>query len=70
MADGRRRDEWERAACLMSVIGKAFGGKWVDPRKLNPYYREPPKTAEQERAESRRAFKILGQALKEVAGLG
>lgn len=38
MATGRRRDEWERTAHLMTaVLTRAPGGKFIDPAKFNPY---------------------------------
>jgi hypothetical protein len=69
MADGVRRDEWERASWQMSVTSASgMGGRWVDPKQFNPYFREPPKTPEQEASESRQAFAMLGMALADLSG--
>jgi hypothetical protein len=47
----------------------AMGGKSIDPRKLNPYHVDLPKTEEQEKSESRQAFKILEVVAKQIAGM-
>jgi hypothetical protein len=67
LARGRLRAEWDQTAALMSWVGRV--GKWVDPNRLNPFHREPPRTEEQERAESRTAFKLLERGLKDLIGV-
>jgi hypothetical protein len=70
MVDGVRRDEWERASLAMSVAAASgLGGQWIDPKKFNPYHREPPMTPEREASESRQAFALLGRALADLAGV-
>lgn len=65
MAYGRLREQWAQTTALMSWVGRV--GPWVDPSRINPYHVDPPKTPEQERAESRRAFAMLEVALRGIA---
>lgn len=68
MDRARQRAEWERTAHLMSMVRlSAFSPEWVDPRKLNPYHVDPPKTAAQEQAEGEQAFKIMEAYLRQLA---
>ena len=67
METGKCREQWDHTCLLISAVAAfAFNPQRLDPKRLNPYYKEPPRTPEQERAESRRAFQLLGMALQGV----
>jgi hypothetical protein len=67
METGKCREAWEHTSLLISAMAAfAFSPQKLDPKRLNPYYVEPPKTKEQEQEESRAAFALLGAGLREL----
>jgi hypothetical protein len=70
MADARQQADWWHFGILAARIHQSMTGQKVDPVQLVPErYRpkkpkRPPKTPEQERAESDFAFRLLGEGLK------
>lgn len=62
---GRRRDEWERTANILSTLFlTGFKPIWVDPRQLNPLYEAPPESEETRAVRTQMAFDTLEAGLR------
>jgi hypothetical protein len=58
-ADARRREEWDRTACLVATIRMVNGSKWENPQRYNPY--------RQQKALPRMSAREMGSLLKDEA---
>jgi hypothetical protein len=46
------------------IAASAPGGKWIDPKTLNPLYEAPPESAETRKIRTAMAFDTLNAGLR------
>jgi hypothetical protein len=66
MATGRRRDEWERVCVIVSLLRAIHYSEKVDPSSLNPYRRQPKRTAEMRERDNKYAWQLLAAGFREM----